>query len=113
MTLLSPLNEHTVLEVTREGGLAFIPALNVRQRVAWCDLSLPQRERLCELINPMASLAPADAGPRAGRGDQRYYRIVILGQDPAPHAQPGLEIVVPESSAPPELATLWQKGTLG
>ncbi len=112
MALLSPLNEHTVLEVSREGGLAFIPTLNVRQRVAWCDLSLTQRERLCALINPMASLVPIGGAPSAGRGDQRYYRIVVLGQDTARQSPPGLEIVVPESSAPPELAMLWKKGTL-
>ncbi|MEA9392475.1 protealysin inhibitor emfourin [Acerihabitans sp. TG2] len=112
MMLLSPLDEHTVLDVTREGGLAFIPAFNVHQRVAWCDLPLTQRERLCALINPMASQAAADSGPSAGRGDQRFYRILILGQDPARHLPPEFEIVVPESSAPPELAMLWKKGRL-
>lgn len=112
MTLLSPLNEHTVLDVTREGGLAFIPAFNVHQRVAWCDLSFTQRERLCALINPMASLVSTGGGPSAGRGDQRFYRIQILEHDPTQHSPPGLEIVVPESSAPPELAMLWKNGRL-
>ncbi len=111
MALLSASDEHRVIEVTREGGFAFIPALCVRQRVDWRDLSPAQRQRLCDLINHVAALA-AQSGQQAGRGDQRYYRILILDQSAGQRPQEPQEITVPESSAPRELAVLWKNGKL-
>ncbi|WP_410014014.1 protealysin inhibitor emfourin [Sodalis sp. C49] len=112
MDLLSLLNEHAVIELSREGGFAYIPKLAAQQRFALCDLSSAQREQLCHLVSRVALLAQHSGQNRApGSGDQRFYRILIVGQPPG-EAQPAqAEIVVPESSAPPELEILWQKGT--
>ncbi|NDL65750.1 protealysin inhibitor emfourin [Acerihabitans arboris] len=112
MDLLSLLNEHAVIELSREGGLAYIPKLAAQQRFALCDLSAAQREHLCHLVSRMALLAQHAGQTRTpGSGDQRFYRILIVGHPEGGPQATQAEIVVPESSAPPELEILWKKGT--
>lgn len=111
MDLLTLLNEHTVIELSREGGFAYIPKLAAQQRFALCDLSAEQREHLYHLVSRMALLAADAAQNRTpGSGDQRFYRILIVGHPQGEPQATQAEIVVPESCAPPELENLWKNG---
>ncbi|HEY0211280.1 protealysin inhibitor emfourin [Acerihabitans sp.] len=113
MDLLSLLNEHAVIELSREGGVAYMPKLAALQRFALCDLSSAQREHLCRLVGRVALLAQHSEQSRTpGSGDQRYYRILIVGHPQGEAQATQAEIKVPESSAPPELEILWKNGTV-
>lgn len=107
------LDDQTVVELSREGGFAYIPKLLVRQRFALGEMPPAQREHLCALIR---QLLPGHASPRErypGSGDQRYYRIHIHRRRDDRQTQAVFELLVPESSAPQDLALFWKDGRIG
>lgn len=108
-----PLDEHTIIEVTREGGLAFMPGLRVHQRFVLAELTDPRRGRLADLIRQLLPLALGpDAARSAGSGDQRYYRIRIIRHQASPPHDEDYELVIPESNAPPALEGICKDGRL-
>ncbi|TCL06959.1 protealysin inhibitor emfourin [Sodalis ligni] len=102
------LDEQTVIEVSREGGFAYIPALLARRRFSLGQMPSGQRERLCALIRQLLMQSPP-GGRCPGSGDTRYYRIHILRPDNR-QSSSFFELLVPEASAPSELARFWQEG---
>ncbi|WPP01345.1 protealysin inhibitor emfourin [Pseudomonas sp. HR96] len=99
MEPLAALHPDSVLELAQEGGVAFMPKLNGLRRIELGQLNDEARGHLCELINGLLPFAqkPEDAG----RGDQRYFRLVVQGK---------LELRVPESKLPKGLLELWKAG---
>ncbi|WP_343552435.1 protealysin inhibitor emfourin [Pantoea sp.] len=103
------LTDDAIIELAREGGIAFIPKLRGERRFALAQLPEPQKQRVCEVLEQALPLGePEDQAANIGRGDQRYYRIQITY---ATHHEAGaLVILIPEQSAPAELQALWRDG---
>jgi len=109
MSSLPELTDDAVIEVEREGGLAFIPGLRGARRFALAQLPQPQKQRVCQVLEQALPLGePEDKAPEIGRSDQRYFRIQISY---ATHREIGtIVLLIPEQVAPPELDALWRDG---
>ncbi|MBY4951977.1 protealysin inhibitor emfourin [Pantoea sp. DY-17] len=103
------LTDDAIIELAREGGIAFIPKLRGERRFALGELPEPQKQRVCEVLEQVMPLGETeDQAANVGRGDQRYYRIQITY---ATHREAGsFVILIPEQLAPPELQSLWRDG---
>lgn len=103
------LSDDAVIDVAREGGFAFIPKLSGPRRIALAQLDPPKREHVCSVLRHALQLGePPGEQSRAGRGDQRYYRIEISYA--TQHQSGNIVILIPEDQAPPELVQLWHDG---
>src|SRR5476649_902155 len=107
MKPLESLDSSAVIEIYREGGMAFIPKLNGPRRVAMDGLSEGKRQQICDWINQ--SLPFAEASEKAGHGDQRYYRLEI--HYTTPQKSGSLVIIIPETQTPAELIELWKSAS--
>lgn len=103
------LTDDAIVELAREGGIAFIPRLRGERRFALAQLPEPQKERVCHVLERALPLGePEEKAADIGRGDQRYFRIQITY---ATRQEAGsLVILIPETVAPPELQALWRDG---
>ncbi len=111
MKILPELNDDAIIELAREGGLAFIPKLAVPRRFALASVPSSERERICNAIRdafPQAREPGEPDGP--GRGDQFYYRIHISYCHPQQNQYTDVILLIPENRAPSELAELWRNG---
>lgn len=97
MEPLAGLPADSVLELAQEGGVAFMPKLNGLRRIELGHLNDEARGHLCDLINGLLPLA--QKAEEAGRGDQRYFRLVVQGR---------MELRVPEGKLPKGLLELWK-----
>ncbi|HYG43652.1 MAG TPA: protealysin inhibitor emfourin [Bordetella sp.] len=102
MIELPPLSDATLVRVSRQGGLAYVPA-----RAAPRDIDLracpeDQRRDICQALRQAAPVAMRET--ELG-GDQRYFRIEIwfVGDTATVRFQ------VPESQAPEPLLRLWKR----
>ncbi|EGT4256378.1 hypothetical protein D8W73_20305 [Citrobacter amalonaticus] len=105
------LTDDAVVELAREGGVAFIPKLARQRKIALSGLSTVQRQRVADILRQSLTVGmpPGESGS-PGRGDQRYFRIQIIWTQ---HNQAGFTdiiVLVPENDAPASLVDLWQKG---
>lgn len=103
MIELPPLSEATWVRVSRQGGIAYVPA-----HAAPRDFDLRQcpedlRREVCQALQQAAPLAGPEDAPG---GDQRYFRIEIEFVGRAP----GVQFQVPEARAPDGLVRLWKRG---
>ncbi|WBT60554.1 protealysin inhibitor emfourin [Kosakonia oryzendophytica] len=101
------LTDDAVVELAREGGLAFMPKLSGKRRIVIAQLSNEQRQRLVEILHQALPLGepPGQTGS-PGRGDQRFYRVQITWT-----TQPtDVLLLIPESKAPPSFVDLWREG---
>jgi len=103
------LTDDAIIELAREGGIAFIPKLRSERRFALAQLPEPQKQRVCNVLEQALPLGePEEQAATMGHGDQRYYRIQITY---ATHREAGsIVILIPETIAPPELQALWRDG---
>ena len=101
------LTDDAVVELAREGGLAFMPALSGKRRIVIARLSAEQRQRLVEILHQALPLGQPPGKPDSpGRGDQRFYRVQITWT-----SQPtDMLLLIPESKAPPSFVELWREG---
>ncbi|CAM6222837.1 MULTISPECIES: protealysin inhibitor emfourin [Citrobacter] len=105
------LTDDAVVELAREGGVAFIPKLSQQRKIALSTLSEAQRQRVADILRQSLSVGtPPGQADSPGRGDQRYFRIQIVWtrHDQAGYAD--IIVLVPENDAPASLVELWQKG---
>ncbi|MEC5318749.1 protealysin inhibitor emfourin [Brenneria populi subsp. brevivirga] len=111
MKNLPALTDDAVIELAREGGIAWIPKLAGLRRFALAGLPAPAREHICAAIRTALPLArePGRADS-PGRGDQFYYRIHIYSSCAEKTHHMEQEFLIPEDLAPPELAALWREG---
>jgi hypothetical protein len=105
MKPLDSLESNTVIEIYREGGVAFIPKLSEPRRVELSGMSDDKRREICQLINK--ALPYAQEKENAGRGDQRYFRLEIYYAS-ADHSA-SLVVIIPETETPEELLELWKQ----
>ena len=107
MTDTPELTDDTVIELAREGGLAFIPKLSGKRRIIIAQLNAQQRLRLLEILHqtlPLGHVPGKRDSP--GRGDQRFYRLQIIWA--AQHND--MLLLIPENKAPQSLVELWRQG---
>ena len=105
------LTDDAVVELAREGGVAFIPKLSGQRTIALSSLNEAQRQRLVSILEQAFPRGqPPGQATSPGSGDQRYFRIQIIwtGQNQAHYAD--IIGLVPEQEAPESLVELWQKG---
>lgn len=109
MNTLPELTDDAVIELEREGGLAFIPALRGARRFTLAQLPAPEKQRVCNVLERAFPLGePEKKAPETGRGDQRYFRIQISYS--THHEAGAVVLLIPEHIAPPELENLWREG---
>ena len=105
MKPLDSLESNTVIEIYREGVVAFIPKLSGPRRVELSGMSDDKRREICQLINK--ALPYAQEKENAGRGDQRYFRLEIYYASAEHYAS--LVVIIPETETPEELVDLWKQ----
>ncbi|MFC0269322.1 protealysin inhibitor emfourin [Kushneria aurantia] len=98
------LDDGMRLRLAREGGVARVPALVRPREVTLGECSAEQRRRIATLLDEAEVLHCSPA--QAGRGDQRYFHVLIRRADDSEEAS----LVVPEACAPRQLTVLWQQG---
>lgn len=104
------LTDDAVVELAREGGVAFIPKLSGQRTIALSSLNEAQRQRLVSILEQAfpRGLPPGQASS-PGSGDQRYFRIQIIwtGQNQAHYAD--IIVLVPEQEAPSRWSSCGRK----
>ncbi|ADP09717.1 conserved uncharacterized protein [Erwinia sp. Ejp617] len=107
--ILPELSDDAVIDVAREGGLAYFPKLAQPRRFTLAQLSAPQKARVCEVLRQALRLGePEDPLSTPGRGDQRYFRIQISYA--TRQSSGAIVLLIPEQLAPTELESLWRDG---
>ncbi|KNC88923.1 protealysin inhibitor emfourin [Trabulsiella odontotermitis] len=105
------LTDDAVIELAREGGVAFIPKLSGQRTITLAALNPSQRQRVIDILRQSAPRGVPPGQPESpGRGDQRYFRIQIIWTQHNQAQYTDIIILVPEQEAPPSLVDLWQKG---
>lgn len=105
------LTEDAVVELAREGGVAFIPKLSGLRRIALSSLNAQQRQKVVEILDQALELGQPPGQPASpGQGDQRYFRIQIVWTRHNQAQYTDVILLVPEQEAPPSLVDLWLKG---
>lgn len=97
------LDPNAIIEIAREGGVAFFPGLGKPRKILLSASGADERQRIIALLGSAAALAV----PAAGRGDQRYFRIDIRAE-----SAPGAAVrtlLIPEQDATHELTELWER----
>ncbi|MDU6925949.1 protealysin inhibitor emfourin [Franconibacter helveticus] len=111
MNELPTLTDDAVIELAREGGVAFIPRLSGLRRIILAQLNETQRQRIVNILQQTLPVAkPPGETDSPGRGDQRYYRIQITWTHHNSAHYADVIVLVPETKAPPELEELWRRG---
>ena len=83
---LADLSDDAIIELAREGGVAWIPALSGMRKIVVAK--------------------PPGQPDSPGSGDQRFFRIQIVSEQ---HYH-SLIILIPEERAPESLVELWRDG---
>lgn len=111
MTKTPELTDDAIIELAREGGIAWIPKLAVTRRFVLASVPQILRQQLCTTILNVAPQAQAPDQPDGpGRGDQFYYRIHISYSNPHHPQDADVILLIPEQDAPQELEELWRNG---
>jgi hypothetical protein len=106
MNLLS-LSDDAIIELAREGGVAWIPTLSGMRTIVVARLNDQQKQRIAEILQQSLPLGKPPGQPDSpGRGDQRFYRIQIISEQ----RYSRLIVLIPEERAPVALVNLWRDG---
>jgi hypothetical protein len=104
MIRLPPLDEATVVRVTREGGLAYLPGLSRPRSFQLGDCTDELRRQIGDALQSAAPHA-GQPGATVSGGDQRFYRVEVLVQGTE---EVSVSFEVPEAEAPEALVHLWK-----
>ena len=103
MIELPPLDLALLVRLTREGGIAYLPALTQPRSINLATCPPNVRQEVCDALQVAAPRAVPECG-QAG-GDQRYFHIeIVLDRD----EQSAVSFDVPEADAPDTLVRLWK-----
>ena len=104
---LADLSDDAVIELAREGGVAWIPALSGMRKIVVAKLNEQQKQRIATILQQSLPLGKPPGQPDSpGRGDQRFFRIQIVSEQ----RYHSLIILIPEDRAPNSLIELWRDG---
>lgn len=105
------LTDDAVVELAREGGVAFIPKLSGQRTITLSSLNEAQRQRVVNILEQAFPRGQPPGEPTSpGSGDQRYFRIQIIWTQHNQAQYTDMIVLVPEQEAPESLVELWQKG---
>ncbi|MDR6601607.1 hypothetical protein J2732_002599 [Achromobacter deleyi] len=100
---LPPLDLVLLVRLSREGGLAYLPALSQPRSINLSTCSPGVRQDVSDALQRAAPKAVPECG-QAG-GDQRYFHIeMVMDRDD----QTAVSFDVPEADAPDTLVRLWK-----
>ncbi|AYD66389.1 hypothetical protein YH64_023875 [Achromobacter sp. LC458] len=103
MIELPSLDLALLVRLTREGGVAYLPALTQPRSINLATCPPGVRQEVCDTLQRAAPLAVPEYG-QAG-GDQRYFHIeIVLDRD----EDSAVTFDVPEAQAPDTLVQLWK-----
>ena len=105
MIHLPPMNEASVVRVTREGGIAYMPGLARPRSFQLGDCTDELRRQIDDALQSAVPHAE-ESGSAATGGDQRFYRVEVVMEDAASASSVSFE--VPETEAPEALVHLWK-----
>jgi hypothetical protein len=78
---LADLSDDAVIELAREGGVAWIPALSGMRKIVVAKLNEQQKQRIATILQQSLPLGKPPGQPDSpGRGDQRFFRIQIVSE---------------------------------
>lgn len=70
---LADLSDDAVIELAREGGVAWIPALSGMRKIVVAKLNEQQKQRIATILQQSLPLGKPPGQPDSpGRGDQRF-----------------------------------------
>ena len=101
MIRLPPLSRATLVRLSRQGGVAYVPGRAAPRDIDLRSCPEDTRREVCQALQQAAPLAAGDDQPG---GDQRYFRIEIWFVDETAAVQ----FQVPETQAPEPLLRLWK-----
>ncbi|MCW0208008.1 protealysin inhibitor emfourin [Achromobacter veterisilvae] len=104
MIELPSLDLALLVRLTREGGLAYLPAMARPRSIDLATCPPEVRREVCDALQRAAPVAVArDA---CAGGDRRYFRVeVVYGGAEVPD----VSFDVPETDAPDTLVRLWKE----
>ncbi len=105
MIQLPPLNETSVVRVTREGGIAYMPGLARPRSFQLGDCTEELRQQIDDALQSAVPHAD-ESGATSPGGDQRVYRVEVVVESAA--AGSSVSFDVPETEAPEALVHLWK-----
>lgn len=105
MIHLPPLNDATIVRVTREGGIAYLPGLARPRSFQLGDCTEELRRQIDDALQSAAPHAEESSATSPG-GDQRIYRVEVVMENTA--AASSVSFDVPETEAPAALVHLWK-----
>lgn len=100
---LPPLDLVLLVRLSREGGLAYLPALSQPRSINLATCPPGVRQDVCEALQRSAPLAVPERGQSGG--DQRYFHVEMVMDQDEPAA---FSFDVPEADAPDMLVRLWK-----
>lgn len=103
MIELPSLTEARLVRLSRQGGLAYLPARAAPREFDLQACPEATRRELCMALQQAATHATVED---AAGGDQRHFRIEIWFMEEAP----SVRFQVPEHGAPEALVRLWKGG---
>ncbi|OON37563.1 hypothetical protein BTJ39_19705 [Izhakiella australiensis] len=107
MNGMPELSDDAVIELAREGGVAFIPKFAEPRRITLAQLSADKRAAVCQTLQAALALAkPASEASDMGSGDRRYFRIEISWTT-RPQGT-SVVVLIAEQDAPATLQSLWR-----
>lgn len=101
MIEIPPLAQARLVRLSRQGGVAYVPARAAPREFDLQDCSESTRREVCQALQQAMLQATDGQGPG---GDQRYFSVEIWFVDEAPSVQ----FRVPETGAPEQLVRLWK-----
>jgi len=107
MIQLPPLDQASVVRVTREGGVAYLPGLSRPRSYQLGNCSEELRQQIGEALQSAAPHAEESGGPGSPGGDQRFYRVELVMHNATAHSG-SVSFEVPETEAPEALVHLWK-----
>lgn len=104
MIQLPPLDLALLVRLTREGGLAYLPALAQPRSIDLAACAPDVRQEVCDALQRAAPVAVA-RNTGAG-GDQRYFHVEVVYKS---DEISDISFDVPETDAPDTLVRLWKE----
>ena len=79
---LPDLSDDAVIELAREGGVAWIPALSGMRKIVVARLNEQQRQRIATILQQSLPLGKPPGQPDSpGSGDQRFFHVGLAERD--------------------------------
>jgi len=108
MIQLPPLDQASVVRVTREGGVAYVPGLSRPRSYQLGNCTEELRQQIGEALQSAVPHAEERGGPGSPGGDQRFYRVEVVVESATTHSGSSVSFEVPETEAPEALVHLWK-----